>query len=388
MTTNTNTDSTTIIAIIIIIIVLEVSLEVYRITMAPSALPYERSHTALKTLHRTIHERAAAPVYLALPERPRNLSTERDPYIDDAISMLSTSANYLYNEHRTWVLNTLEVKDGIDTLNRRIGRVEKDVRDVKSQVDEVKSQVDEVKSQVAKFENQVDEHFTKLESQAEQRFINSTGIQLNSLRKLLDETIEPILAPVRVGDEQRYTAAKEFPETVRDFWKLVLNPSALANLARHYSISGWRRWGRHGSDDTDATEYNSLEDAITAHRDKCLLMLACKWGLQYSLLERPDYSRQQKRKAATDDGSSSRRVRAREEEDVSVESIISRDEDGEMFRQDRETRVRPRMPFTPGRTWSEQYPPMPGQRRMSFESAVLGWRNRSDSTDHRRFHDI
>jgi hypothetical protein len=172
------------------------------------------------------------------------------------------------------------------------------------------------------------------------------------------------------------------------FELITVIASALAHLARHYSISGWERWKRHGSDDTDATEYDCLEYAVTAHRDKCLRMLASTWGLHYSQLERPEHPRQQKRNAATENGSSPRRVRVREEIDTDrVESIVSRDEEGRMFRQDRLTRVGPRMPIT---AWSEvvEQPPLQGRRRMSFESAVLGWRNRSDSTDHQRVRDI
>ena len=46
--------------------------------------------------------------------------------------MLSTLTNYLYNSYLTWVIKTLEVKDSIDILNKRIGRVKKDIREVKS----------------------------------------------------------------------------------------------------------------------------------------------------------------------------------------------------------------------------------------------------------------
>jgi hypothetical protein len=74
-----------------------------------------------------------------------------------------------------------------------------------------------------------------------------------------------------------------------------------------------------------------IEDAVTAHPYKCLRALAMKWGLQYSVLERPvrslqqkDLVRHQKRKAETDNGS--RRIRAREDQDSdSAESTSSRE---------------------------------------------------------------
>ena len=58
--------------------------------------------------------------------------------------------------------------------------------------------------------------------------------------------------------------------------------STLARLARHYSVSGWERWQRSNSDDTDATAYEDLDGVVTAYPDKCLRFLATTWGLQYS----------------------------------------------------------------------------------------------------------
>jgi len=66
------------------------------------------------------------------------------------------------------------------------------------------------------------------------------------------------------------------------------------------------------------------------------MILAATWGLQYSQLKRPKRFMGQKRKAELDNGSESRRVKAREEfEDEIVESVISQDENGEFSRQDR-----------------------------------------------------
>ena len=61
-----------------------------------------------------------------------------------------------------------------------------------------------------------------------------------------------------------------------------------------------------------------LEDAVTAHPDKCLRALAMSWGLQQTALERLGGLQREvrlrgKRKADTDNGS--RRVRVREGQD-------------------------------------------------------------------------
>jgi len=178
-----------------------------------------------------------------------------------------------------------EVKQEVKEVEKKVERVREEVKEVREEVERVREEVKEVDKKVEKVKSQV----AKFEDQVNTRFDNLSGIQLNSMRTWLEDPIQPILAPLRVGDEQRYTAAKGFPKTVRDFWALASDPSALAHLARHYSISGWERWKRHGSDDTDATEYDSLEYAVTAHRDKCLRMLASTWGLHYSQLERPEH---------------------------------------------------------------------------------------------------
>jgi len=56
---------------------------------------------------------------------------------------------------------------------------------------------------------------------------NTMAIQLNSLRKWLDDCISPVSALVQIGDSKRYIVAKDFPTTVRDFWKLKKDTTAL-----------------------------------------------------------------------------------------------------------------------------------------------------------------
>ena len=137
---------------------------------------------------------------------------------------------------------------------------------------------------------------------------NYTVIQLNSLRKWLGDPIEPVTAPVQVGNCLRYTVAKGFPSRVKDFWRLALNPTVLTELARHYSVRDWDRWKRATSRDTDVTCYIELQDMVTVYLYKCLRALAMTQGLQYSVLKRLAVPLQlkgllRKRKADTDNGS-------------------------------------------------------------------------------------
>jgi len=196
-------------------------------------------------------------------------------------------------------------------------------------------------------EMQMDDVRTSLCNQTES-LRNHTAIQLNSLRKWLGDPIEPVSTIALVKDLLKYTVAEGFPSRVKDFWRLVSDPTTLSKLARHYSVSDWDRWKRATSRDTDVTCYMEIEDAVTAHPYKCLRALAMKWGLQYSVLERPvrslqqeDLVRHQKRKAETDNGS--RRIRAREDRDSDsaestssreVESTSSRDVDDQRSAQD------------------------------------------------------
>jgi len=109
--------------------------------MAPSAVPFEPSYTALRNLRQKIHKHTTTSVNLTLPIRPQDLSTDSNPYLDGAIGMLSDSTAFLYDDDAPWAIRVAEVKRGVD-------RVDAKVDEVKTQVDEVKTQVDEVKTQM------------------------------------------------------------------------------------------------------------------------------------------------------------------------------------------------------------------------------------------------
>ena len=127
----------------------------------------------------------------------------------------------------------------------------------------------------------VDKRFDSVE----ERILEHRGLQINGLRRRLDDPIEPIAAPIEHGDGRRkYKVADEFPSTIREFWKL--DDGALAQLAQHYGIVGWQNWNRAGSDDTDTTVFNDLDTAVATQPTKCRRILATKWGLDYSQLER------------------------------------------------------------------------------------------------------
>jgi len=234
------------------------------------------------------------------------------------------------------------------------------------------------------------------------------AIQLNSLRKWLDDPIQPVSASIQIGDCQSYTVAADFPTTIREFWRLLSNKSSLIKLAKHYSVVGWERWQRSASYDTDATSYDTIENAVTAYPSKCLRSLAMTWGLQYSALERlgrpqrqEGLGRHHKRKADTDNGS--RRVRAREDQDSdsTAESTSSQDTDDQRSPQDVDDRrsqhsrvISVRVPTRregQGRYAGIIFIESSEEGRheveeLSERSYVLGWRVESSTTTERRRH--
>lgn len=261
---------------------------------------FERSHSARSTLLRTVREYSNNN--LTLPEQI-NLSNESSRHVDNSISMLGES------------IQIMDFK--ISEFDKRMDRLEIQVDDVKTQV---------------------------------------TALQINSLRRMLDDPIEPISAPVELDDGRRYVVARDFPETIQDFWKLVQDPTTLSRLVRHYSIPGWQKWNRCNSDDTEASPYDDLDDAVTAHPYKCLRMLASKWGLQYSCLERPNTSKLGKRRANTHTDLNPKRSRMEEGVHEENRSVVSQNRDGNTFMNRRGVWPGPRVPANPYRTMGRFQP--------------------------------
>ncbi|XTI93077.1 hypothetical protein V2W45_1524043 [Cenococcum geophilum] len=179
--------------------------------MAPSALPFEPSYTALKSLRQKVSNYTTTSV--TLPHRPKNLSTDLHPYLDNAIVTLSTSTAYLYDDNAPWAVRVVEVKKGVERVDTKVDEVKAEVAEVNKKVDEVDKKVDEVDKKNSLF-NQT------------QSLNNHTYIQLNFIQKWLDDQIEPITA--------------------------------------------YKRWKRATLRDTNVSCYMELEDIVTAHPYKCL----------------------------------------------------------------------------------------------------------------------
>jgi chaperonin cofactor prefoldin len=364
-------------------------------------------------------------------------------YVDSAIVILGQSTETLYGVQAFQTNQILEVKKGVETITRQIerfegnvkhdtdslsGRVhslsnrvqmlESQVEDVKSQVEDVKSQVEDVKSQVEDVKSQVEDvksHMARLDSHVAslddrvENMNSQLGVEsarrANSMRKELPtDPIKGVSVLVTIGNTRSYKVPDEFPKNVREFWKLKSNSMplsyyeislklilvivpALVTLATHYQVPGWERWRQIESDDTDKTEYNDMSDAVADYPEICLRLLAGEWGLEYSYLPKGE-TLLRKRKAESD-GSDSWRVRKREYRDETVESVISRDDNGQMHRQERITRTEVSRPIRDVREVFEHDPPMREQRPMSFESVVIGWRvGSSSTTDKRQIRDI
>ena len=67
--------------------------------MAPSAAPFEPSYIALKNLQQKVHKSTATSVNFTLPIWPQDLSTDLNPYLDNAIGILGDSTAFLYDDN-------------------------------------------------------------------------------------------------------------------------------------------------------------------------------------------------------------------------------------------------------------------------------------------------
>ena len=104
---------------------------------------------------------------------------------------------------------------------------------------------------------------------------------------------------------------------------LNLIVSALKRLAKYYDVDGWEDWKMDSSEDeSDSTQYIDPDVAVEAHPELCLQVLAIKWGLEYSQLERPGRKMvdcmDMERKRKADDESVSRKVRRKQVDEIST----------------------------------------------------------------------
>ena len=124
--------------------------------MAPSAAPFEPSYTALKNLRQKVHKHTTtASVNLTLPIRPQDLSTDVNPYIDNALGMLSDSTSYLYDDDTPWAVRVMEVKKGVERVDAKVDEVKTEVAEIKTKVAEIKTEVAEIKTEVAEIKTEV-----------------------------------------------------------------------------------------------------------------------------------------------------------------------------------------------------------------------------------------
>src|SRR6266576_5201019 len=101
--------------------------------MAPSAIPFELSYTALKNLRQKVHKYTATSINLTLPIRPQDPSMDVNPYLDDAIGILSESTAFLYDDEAPWAVRVLEVKKGVDRVNTKVDEVKAEVAKLKTE---------------------------------------------------------------------------------------------------------------------------------------------------------------------------------------------------------------------------------------------------------------
>ncbi len=312
------------------------------IIMTTSISTYSLSFKKLKSLQRSTHSQHE----LTLSEQSSGFEIDLNSYLDSAIDMLSESAVYLYDNHhymnsrfdsietRIDKLDThvdkldTRVEKWFDYVNKRFVKIEDDIKAVKNDVKAVKNDVKAVKNDV------------------NQRFDETRAINFNRFARVLDVEIEKVVTSVQdENGQKRYQVSVDFSETVEEFWLLKSNSKSsklstrlwkltsiivdkLASLARHYFIKGWKNWQCLNRENSKTTQYDRLEDAIAAHSQRCLWILAAKWNLEYEQLKRidgePEKIRSVAQKRKANDETKTRRVKLRRESEFETEiSIIS-----------------------------------------------------------------
>ena len=114
--------------------------------MAPLAVPFKPFYTALKNLYYKVHKHTVTSVNLTLPIQPQDPSTDVNPYLDDAIGILSESTAFLYDDEAPWAVRVLEVKKGVDRVDAKVDEVKAEVAELKTDVAELKTDVAEIKT--------------------------------------------------------------------------------------------------------------------------------------------------------------------------------------------------------------------------------------------------
>src|SRR6266699_2716859 len=120
--------------------------------MAPLAVPFKPSYTALKNLHYKVHKYTVTLVNLTLPIRPQDPFTDVNPYLANAIGMLSESTAFLYDDKALWAIRVIEVKSevlaAIDKVNVKVDEVKAEVIELKIDVAELKTDIIRIKTKI------------------------------------------------------------------------------------------------------------------------------------------------------------------------------------------------------------------------------------------------
>ncbi|KAL4779927.1 hypothetical protein BJX76DRAFT_65053 [Aspergillus varians] len=189
--------------------------------MAP---PSSDSLTSLHALQDAARKHSNQAPEISLPERPRNVQND-SPYFDAAIGVVGVYTAHLYNEHGSWSIETKGMrqdiksvdgkverfehgaKEALTELSDRLDDVEEDLKELRKEVKDVQSQVKDVQSQFKSFQQEVNSQFKEVNSQfddvrsqfadLQSTIANSKSAQLNTWRKLMDESIEPVFSTQR-----------------------------------------------------------------------------------------------------------------------------------------------------------------------------------------------
>ena len=89
--------------------------------MAPSALLFKLSYTILKSLRQKVSNYTTTSI--TLPYRPKNLSTNLHPYLNNTIVTLSTSTAHLYNNNAPQAVRVVEVKKGVKKVDIKLNNI-------------------------------------------------------------------------------------------------------------------------------------------------------------------------------------------------------------------------------------------------------------------------
>src|SRR6266700_682590 len=109
-----------------------------------------------------------------------------------------------------------EVLAAIDRVNIKVEEVKTNIAELKTNIAGLKHSMRIMEVHSEFLENQIDSVKEDVDN-VRSNVNNGVTIQLNSLQKWLNDPIEPVSAVDRTRDRPKYTIAKGFPYSVKDF---------------------------------------------------------------------------------------------------------------------------------------------------------------------------